>query len=211
MLRLISRMVGLSLLVLLANTFAAQTRNPCKDFPCPCGEHCTAPADASFCTLDAGDCAVTTSILHGKMDSFAPPDDPTSPSAALLTFLGATRSQYDTPGCNRHFGDSFPIASCLQCKFCGGKVEIHLKPCNDSDPTNDDYVVGVAPFGAANTIASGRIWPTGTPAETTLVIDLPADKLNMLFCKGKKRPSTLDVYVEDDTIVDWVRVTIYSH
>jgi hypothetical protein len=143
------------------------------------------------------------------MDSFAAPDDATTPSAGLLTFLGPSSSQYDTTGCNRHFGDSFPIAACLRCKFCGGKVEIHLKPCNDSDPSNDNYVVGVAPFGTGGTIASGRIWPTTTPAETTLVIDLPAAKLNQLFCK-KKKPATLDVYVEDDTIVDWVRVTIYS-
>jgi hypothetical protein len=143
------------------------------------------------------------------MDAFATPDDPTTPSGALMTFLGPTRSQYDTPGCNRHFGDSFPIAACLRCKFCGAKVEIHLKPCNDSDPTNDNYVIGVAPFGVGGTIASGRIWPTGTPAETTLVIDLLADKINRLLCKHKG-PRTLDVYVEDDTIVDWIRVTIYS-
>ena len=209
MLRLILNVLGS--LLLLANTAAAQiTRDPCKNFPCPCGSHCTAPADAPFCIPDAGACAVTSSYLHGKMDSFAAPDDPTTPSATLLTFLGPTRSQYDTPGCNRHFGDSFPIASCLQCKFCGGKVEIHLKPCGGSDPTNDNYTVGVAPFGAGNTIASGRIWPTGTPSETTLVVDLPANMLNQLFCRGRTRPSALDVYVEDDTIVDWVRVTIYS-
>ena len=39
---------------------------------------------------------------------------------------------------------------------------------------------------------------------------LPAAKVNQLLCRGKKRPATLDVYVEDDTIVDWIRVTIYS-
>jgi hypothetical protein len=200
-----------ALLVLLFSAAAlAQQRDPCVKFPCPCGEHCTAPADAPYCIPDAGRCKVTTSYLHGEMDNFAPPDDPTAPSAALLTVLGPSRSQYDTPGCNRHFGDSFTIPSCLLCKFCGAKVEIHLKPCGGSDPTNDNYTIGVAPFGSGDTIASGRIWPTGTPAETTLVINLDPTKLNQLFCKGRQARPPLDVYLEDDVIVDWVRLTIYS-
>src|ERR1051326_1546564 len=135
---------------------------------------------------------------------------PAPPGAALLAFLGPTRSQYDTKACNRHFGDSFPIPECLRCEYCGGKVEIHLKPCGGDNPSNDNYTIGTARSEPANTIASGRIWPSGTPAETTLVVDLPASRLNALLCKrGAGR--TLDVYIEDDTIVDWVRVTLYSH
>lgn len=199
-------------LFLTASFAAAQSRDPCRSFPCPCGQHCTAPADAPSCVPDAGSCPVTTSYLHGNMDNFAPPDDPTTPSAALLTVLGPSRSRYDTAGCNRHFGDSFVIPECVRCKFCGGKVEIHLKPCagGGNGPANDNYTIGVAPFGGPKTIASGRIWPTGTPAETTLVVDLPADKLNALLC-GQGSARTIDVYVEDDTIVDWVRLTLYSH
>ncbi len=202
---------GVALSSLIAVTASAQIRDPCHNFPCPALQSCTAPADAPSCVADpVSACPVVTVYTHGKMDAFAPPDDPTTPSAALTAFLGATRSQYDTPGCNRHFGDSFPV-SCLRCQFCDAKVEIHLKPCAaDSGPTNDDYVIGVAPFTAAGTIASGRIWPPGvTPSEKILVVTLPAAKLNALLCKAP-RPGTLDVYVEDDTIVDWVRVTLYS-
>lgn len=203
------RLLIIAILMMVSLTSAAQiSRNPCINFPCPCGQHCTSPLDVPYCVPDAGSCSVTTSYLHGAMDAFAAPVDATTPSAALLAFLGPTRSQYDTPGCNRHFGDSFQLATCLRCKFCGAKVEIHLKPCN-GNASNDNYTIGVAPFGTAGTIASGRIWPSGTPAETTLTIDLPASNLNQLFCKGKKQP-TLDVYIEDDTIVDWVRLTIYS-
>ncbi|HEV8433211.1 MAG TPA: hypothetical protein VGR95_07350 [Thermoanaerobaculia bacterium] len=145
------------------------------------------------------------------MDSFAPPDDPTTPSTALMAILGASKSQYDTPGCNHHFGDTFTIPSCLRCNFCGAKVEIHLKPCGGSDPTNDNYTIGVAPFGSGGTIASGRLWPTGTPAETTLVINLDPVKLNQLLCKPHQPiHAPLDVYLEDDVIVDWVRLTVYS-
>jgi hypothetical protein len=197
--------------LLLASVASAQLRDPCHNFLCPALEHCTAPADAPSCVADPPTaCSTITVYTHGLMDAFAPPVDATTPSPALTTFLGAAISKYDTPGCDKHFGDSFPVGSCLKCKFCGGKVEIHVKPCGSGQPENDDYVIGSAPFTGTGLIASGRIWPAGVkPTEKILVVDLPADKLNRLFC-NERRPPTLDVYVEDDTIVDWVRVTIYS-
>ncbi|HXH90960.1 MAG TPA: hypothetical protein VNN25_05225 [Thermoanaerobaculia bacterium] len=196
-----------------ASVAAAQlSRNPCINFPCPALQSCISPADAPSCVADSPTrCSVVTVYTHGLMDSFAQPVDPTTPSPTLTTFLGAAISRYDTASCNQHFGDSFPVGSCLNCKFCGAKVEIHLKPCGSDQPGNDDYVIGVAPFGTTQILASGRIWPTGvTPREEILVVNIPADKLNQLFCNVRVRPPTLDVYVEDDTIVDWVRVTIYS-
>jgi hypothetical protein len=198
--------------LLFASMAAAQTRDPCTNFLCPALQHCTAPADAPSCVADPPTrCSVVTVYTHGQMDSFALPVDATTPSAALATFLGASISKYDTASCNQHFGDSFPIGSCLNCKYCGAKVEIHLKPCGSDQPENDDYAIGVAPFTPALTLASGRIWPAGVkPAEKILVVNIPADKLNQVFCNGRK-PPTLDVYVEDDTIVDWVRVTVYSN
>jgi hypothetical protein len=198
--------------LLLASVAAAQTRDPCNNFVCGALQHCTAPADAPSCVADAPTtCPVVTVYTHGLMDAFALPVDATTPSAALTAFLGATISKYDTASCNKHFGDSFPIGSCLDCKYCGAKVEIHLKPCGSDQPENDDYVIGVAPFSPAQVLASGRIWPTGVrPSEKILVVNIPPDKLNRLFCNGRK-PPTLDAYVEDDTIVDWVRVTVYSN
>jgi hypothetical protein len=46
----------------------------------------------------------------------------------------------------------------------------------------------------------------GDPNEKTLIINLPAAALNQVLCGG--HASFLDVYIQDDTIVDWMRLTV---
>jgi hypothetical protein len=63
----------------------------------------------------------------------------------------------------------------------------------------------VAPFGIGRTAANGNVWAPGDPATKTLTINLTAQQLRVLCIN---HTNDLDVYIQDDTIVDWMRLTI---
>jgi hypothetical protein len=151
-------------------------------------------------------CSITTTDTEGVADNFGGGIDPTTLSPALTAYLNANppRSQYDQPGCDKHFGESFKVCSC---ETCGGRLEIVVRRCGSNMDTNDGFVVGVAPFNAATQrVAQGPVWAAGDPQTKTLFIPLPAAKLTEILCKNKTQ--WLDVYIQDDTIVDSMKLTI---
>jgi hypothetical protein len=153
----------------------------------------------------ASKCTITTTDLEGVVDSFAPGIDPTSLSPALTAFLTANppKSQYDEPGCDKHFGESFRLCTC---ETCGGRLEIQVRKCSSTLVSNDGYVIGVAPFGPNQRVVQGQVWAPGDPNTKTLVIQLPNPQLSQVLCANNTQ--WLDIYIQDDTIVDWARLTV---
>ena len=130
---------------------------------------------------------------------------PTTPSPQLAAFLAPLHPVgYGVDQPNHAFGDSFRVCGC---ETCGGKIEIGVRKTSAGDnPLNDDYYVGLAPFGPR--VVDGRVWSAGDGASKTLTVNLPAAALNKVLCSEKGCPLWLDVYVEDDTVVDWIKLTI---
>jgi hypothetical protein len=151
-------------------------------------------------------CSITTVYLKGVNDNFASPADPTHPSPALAAFIANLHPVgYDVDQPNHAFGDSFRLCAC---ETCSARLEIRVKKTSHADnPKNDDIYVGVAPFATGQRIVDGRIWTTDSPEPPkTLTYDLDPAKLSALLCH--EREPWLDVYIEDDTVVDWMRLTI---
>ena len=69
----------------------------------------------------------------------------------------------------------------------------------------DAYFIGTAAPTGNTAVASAPVWRQGDPKTKTLTIPLPAGPLQNILCGGT---GWLDVWVQDETIVDWMRVTI---
>ena len=137
------------------------------------------------------------------------------PSVSLVNYIASRyRTKlvgYNAPGCDHFWGNSVSLTGGIvtaiassDCMLCDGSVEITLKSCGGGEAPNDDYVVLIN----GTTIASGRIWSSlATPAKT-LTIPLPAAKLRAALCHANGRPPSIDVFVEDDTIVSSMKASI---
>jgi len=130
-------------------------------------------------------------------------------SPQLHTYLNTLHpAGYNLDSANHNFGDSVRICPC---EVCSAMLEIRVKPTHDADiPQNDGYTVGVAPFGhsGGGFIANGNVWPQGTSlAEKTITINLNPQQLSRILC-DQKPDHWLDVYVQDDTMVKWIKLTL---
>ena len=153
-------------------------------------------------------CTITTTYNKGNADNFAAPSDPTTPSPALAAFVANLHPVgYDVDQPNHAFADSFRLCAC---ETCGAKLEIVVKKTTQRDtPSNDDIYVGVAPFASGQRIVDGRIWTNDNPeAPKTLTYSLDPQKFAELICRLPPNDRWLDVYIEDDTVVDSMRLTI---
>jgi hypothetical protein len=166
-----------------------------------------APATATFgagASVVSG-CTVTTTILKGKTDNFASPADPTWAGPALTQYL-STRNPvgFDVDQVNHYVGQSFPVCAC---ETCSAKLEIRVRIAAQKDTyPNDSYVIGLAPFNPNQIAATAHIWDDGNLNPKTVTVDLDPKKLSQLLCANKSQ--WLDVIVQDDTVVDWMRLTI---
>lgn len=165
-----------------------------------------------------------TLLEAGVDDHFDPQNtsEPASPGAALLVLLEGNPASFDDPSANRPFGHSFslPQGSCL----VAAQLELRAKPLAGS--ANDALHLGfVGRDGAfAGTRASvyfGSGNPSSLPAllsdswsaasypdGRTFSFDLAnlAGAVNLLPDLALHR--TLDLYVQDDTSVDFLRLTL---
>jgi hypothetical protein len=101
-------------------------------------------------------------------------------------------------------GDIVAAVASQNCILCDGSVDITLKPCGRDDATNDNYVVLVN----GTVLASGRIWSNPATPAKTLTNPLPAAKLRAALCNANGKPPSLDVFVEDDSVVSSMKVSI---
>lgn len=134
-----------------------------------------------------------------------------TPSPQLQTMLSALHpAGYNVTQPNHNFGDSFRVCAC---EICSAKLEIRVGQTTPRDLSgNDAYNIGIAPFSGPNgvTIANGTIWPSNNSAapDQTITVNLNPQQLSRLLCDNKNNPQHyLDVYVQDDTVVKWTRLT----
>ncbi|HEY0159391.1 MAG TPA: hypothetical protein VGF28_19045 [Thermoanaerobaculia bacterium] len=171
-------------------------------------------------------------VYHrGAADSFALPIDPAHPGVSLAALLSTGNSvAYDDARCDVWFGDTFYLDSCVICSdLCSATVEITMRSCGAGRDCNDEITIGQAPFGkggAGFVLSQSAIDPNGCPddeepVDTTnetkrthkvpgpvvvkrIALDLP--KLRELVCKRKV--TALDVLVQDDQIIDSMRLIV---
>ena len=170
-------------------------------------------------------CPVTTTLHGGIADSFALPADTVQQSSALVSFLsGLSTRQYDEEGCDRFLGQSFTVSTCVFCQsICSAELEITYKTCGSPLACNDTVTVGRAPFAAGDVITTAtlhpacrtndpfgplpiesfvRFDPSIPPGPVVRRIPLDVDKLKQLCLAASGGPFTIDVIVQDDTVVD---------
>ena len=159
-------------------------------------------------------------ITGGLVDSLAPPPDSTYKTPAFLALFGGVAfKDFDDPTVNRAVGHSFVLQNIKPCKteVCTASLEIRV--CNFGTDlwTNDGLSVGTVQNGIFNAWAySAAIWnrqgtgsgvmndnssSTDRRANCKIItIPINAAVLNTM-------PS-LDLYVQDDTAVDYARLTL---
>ncbi len=146
-------------------------------------------------------------VAGNAADNFAGPEASTLSPALNSYFVSnnLTRRVFDDGGKDRAFGQSFQL-NC--CKICKAVLEIRVR---NEDPnglaSNDGLAVGVAPFTTVRFAPGYAIWnPPGSPRTITLPLNVSA--LNDYIMKSANCPWWLDVYVQDDTAVDYVKLTV---
>lgn len=150
-------------------------------------------------------------ILHDTNDGFAPPGTPATLSPALNAWLVAPRTPrrgYDQAGLNMHFGDSMRIRPC---KVCRAQLEIRVKRASSTSAANDALHVGGAPFNTAvlKVASPVPLWQSTGLTDRVLTVPLPAAALNNYIFNGPPGTSLLDVYVQDDSNVDYAKLTVW--
>jgi hypothetical protein len=158
-------------------------------------------------------------IIKGVQNNFVGPPKPTSPSPALLAYLNPyPKVSYDETKVNSFLGDSFELGNC---KICYATIEMHLQQTGPTingyvfgGPYNDTFVVGGAPFtpGVLN-VLNGFLYPPGTGGGPLITVTrtyvIPAAALNNYISSGSYAPKTLDVVIQDDEVVDYIKLTLW--
>ncbi len=140
----------------------------------------------------------------GRVDAFAAPVDPLTPRPIFASFLSTYSTKpFDDATVNRVIGTSFQN---LPCGIVGGVLEIKLRAENDL-PFNDSISLQClgSTFAWGSPISAlpgaGGTWNPGQ--NQTFFISLPAAVISQMNASG-----ALDVMLQDDTTVDYARLTI---
>ena len=153
-----------------------------------------------------GQCRDVEAFYGGRMDDFAAPADSVVRSPGLENH-GRQRTLvgYDTGGRNRHVGDSFRFRGLRGTSVCFAVLEARVRYTTlDSNTLTDTYAVGIL-SASGNDYVSGSVWRSGDPKTKTLSIELPRDRIAAILARS---PDWIDVWIQDETIVDWIRLTI---
>lgn len=149
---------------------------------------------------------------HDIPDNFNPAGNPVTLSPALASLLASqniTPKGYDDPRVNKVFADSFKLGCC---RVCYATLEVRVKH-NADFWTNDVLTAGVAPFNSLPGVKflSTGIWnPIGTNPKT-LTYALPAASLNSYNMSTCMSPSSLDVVIQDDTVIDYATLSVWYY
>lgn len=179
---------------------------------------------AAFSTVQAGQHTGTVTVFTaGIDDNFVPPFEPTSPSADLLLKMdpygGGNRAlfphrQFDDKAVNRVFGHTFTglpediQAATLEIRmFAGGSSlvsndAIHLELTGINDAFSS--------WGLGLTALFGQPWIGGS--DQTFNLNLanlsPDGQGDTNIISFMNADNALDVYVQDDTAVDYIILTV---
>jgi hypothetical protein len=179
-------------------------------------------------------CRITTTYQGGTADNFTGGPDPSVRSPALTTYVtlvGKPTRQYDEKACDKYLAESFLINKCQICEtLCTAELEIRYKPSNCGLDCNDTFTVGQAPFtGTGSEVTVGQLYspcvptPPGTDtslpaggrarattpgAAVTQRFPLDVTKLKALCAKTPGSAFWLDVIVQDDTNVDYIKLIL---
>ena len=146
---------------------------------------------------------------HDVADAFSPPGNPVTLSPALAASLsGKPLKGYDDSRVNMVFADSFRLRNC---RVCYATLEISVR--HDQDAwTNDMLYVQAAPYSPSGVsfIYTG-IWNPTTPNPKTLTLALPTAALNNHLFSTSTMPTFLDVFAQDDTDFDYVKLSVWYY
>jgi hypothetical protein len=147
--------------------------------------------------------------MHDVADTFNPPGTPVTLSPALATYLsGKPLKGYDDKRVNMVFADSFKLRNC---RVCYATLEIGVR--HDQDLwTNDLLYVQGAPYSPSGVsfIYTG-IWTPSDPNSKTLTLALPTAALNNYLFSTSTIPTFLDVFAQDDTDFDFVKLSVWYY
>lgn len=160
----------------------------------------------------------------GRVDNYTAPIDPASPRPALKTFLanlGGTPADFDDYSGNNHFIHTFGN---LPSNIIAAKLEIKMaatgsSPGNDAlhlDFNGTKFAWGryIGTGGSSTTSGAEGLLPTPWKfeSEQTFTLDLAElpneDGSITCLLPSLNADRALDIYVQDDTMIDYARLTI---
>ena len=186
---------------------------------CTATDACGNVGSCSF-TVTVTQQILTGSILLGLPDCYKQPTEPAIKSAALLAaHPGSCWRPFDYTGVNCAFGASFMgLPNTITC----AQLTITMQPNCSDNPENDSISIGLGTNGTggytnawSSYIGGGNASPgltsdvwcgqTGCAQQFTLnLASMPAPGGNLLPLMNAQ--GKLDIYVQDDTFVDFARL-----
>lgn len=154
----------------------------------------------------------------GTDDQFKLPPETPQLSPGLQSFFnskGQKIRNYDQGGSDIWFGQSFFIKCC---KVCRAELEIRVRS-EGGLASNDAIYIGRAPFTpSSNVLAAGHIWDNtrpawagGTASPKVMNIPLSPAALNNWINSADGCNVPIDILVQDDTAVDYMKLKIWTY
>jgi hypothetical protein len=150
--------------------------------------------------------------VGGIPDNYAPPADSAYPSHNLAAFIASQHAgpnqPYDVPIQNKRFGDSFNLQNTRG--VCYAVIQYQAKSSNTGSD-NDGLTIGHVNDNLTFTVAAQII----NPANLSGIYAFDKTGLALLsnitgFDLGRTPPgSILDIYLQDDTEIDFVMLWIW--
>ncbi len=177
-------------------------------------------------------CRTTATYESGYADNFDETFfDFVVESPALATYLSDKSTKgYDERSCNRFFGGSFEVGKCQLCEsLCSAELVITYRACEGTDLNcNDSVTVGRAPFtntgitaataylygnncgGVGGGTSSGPVLEYARYDPSVLTKHVPLDVATLKAMCAQASGSTfwVDVVVQDDTVIDSMRLVL---
>jgi hypothetical protein len=157
--------------------------------------------------------APAVTMTAGLPDNFAPPVEPSLPSACLTAAWPGFywKAGFDDPKPNFLFGHRF---TGLPANIIKAELVTRLRPENDA-PNNDRLYAGLPTCTPTGTwlcstglaALNGGSWNFGNPA-TTFTLDLGA--MNPAVLSYMSGSGVLDVAINDDTTVDYLQLRLWT-
>ncbi|MFE8605475.1 hypothetical protein [Archangium violaceum] len=152
-------------------------------------------------------------FLSGIADDFAMPTEAPSPSPGLLAHIpNHVVRHYDEAGSNIWFGTTFTAIRPSGREICGAAIEIQLRAEESDTLHSNDYLEFhfLNPDGTPRATAWGILLTTlgmNSPQQT-FTVDLAALPGGGNLLPTLNSQDFLDVLVQDDSAVDYVKLTV---